>query len=327
MMKRPVILILLFFTLASNVFSQDPEFSQYYANPMYLNPAMTGTTPCPRLTMNYRNQWPAISGTFVTYAASYDQFFEGISGGLGLIAYNDRAGEGTLNTTSASLIYSYKLVVNRGFSIHAGLQATYFQRKIDWEKLTFGDMIDPRYGFVYTTSETKPSTTKGALDFSAGILGYSQYFYAGFAINHLTQPNEGFMSYARMPMKITGHAGALIPLEKKRRRRRLKLEDPTISPNILFQKQKDFTQLNYGFYLNKYPMVGGVWFRQNFYNADSFIALLGFQQNSFKFGYSYDLTVSKLSNSTAGAHELSFALQFPCRPKKKRLRAITCPSF
>ena len=68
-------------------------------------------------------------------------------------------------------------------------------------------------------------------------------------------------------------------------------------------------------------------FRQGFNNPDAFIALLGIQTSVVKIGYSYDVTVSKLSNATGGSHEVSFALQFDCRPKKKRIRAINCPSF
>jgi hypothetical protein len=79
-------------------------------------------------------------------------------------------------------------------------------------------------------------------------------------------------------------------------------------------------------------MVGGLWYRGNlggdkFIGSDSFIALVGIQKGIFKFGYSYDVTVSKLSNSTGGSHELSLGLQFECHPKKKRFRAISCPSF
>ncbi|MBD3636284.1 MAG: type IX secretion system membrane protein PorP/SprF, partial [Crocinitomicaceae bacterium] len=36
--------------------SQDPEFTQFYANPIYLNPAMAGTHGCPRVCINHRNQ-------------------------------------------------------------------------------------------------------------------------------------------------------------------------------------------------------------------------------------------------------------------------------
>jgi hypothetical protein len=91
----------------------------------------------------------------------------------------------------------------------------------------------------------------------------------------------------------------------------------------LYQLQRDFQQFNIGVYIAKPPLVGGLWYR----NQDSFIALIGLQQGIFKFGYSYDITVSKLANSSAGSHEVSMGIQFPCKPKKKRFRAVKCPSF
>jgi len=95
-------------------------------------------------------------------------------------------------------------------------------------------------------------------------------------------------------------------------------------------KQGDFSELNFGMYYNKYPLVGGVWYRHGVvgnHNSDAFIAMLGFQTSVIKMGYSYDFTVSKLTNESGGSHEISFAIQFDCRPKKKRIRAINCPSF
>lgn len=140
--------------------AQDPQFTQFYANPLYLNPAFAGTARCPRICMNYRNQWPNLSGTYVTYSASYDQHFDALSGGLGLLVTQDDQARGTLKTTSASLIYSYLLPVNREFSIKAGLQAGFFQKSLDRTKLNFGDMIDARRGFVWNTNEQIPSQTK-----------------------------------------------------------------------------------------------------------------------------------------------------------------------
>jgi len=79
-------------------------------------------------------------------------------------------------------------------------------------------------------------------------------------------------------------------------------------------------------YFSKGPIIGGLWYRVGS-NSDSFIALLGFQAGILKFGYSYDITISKLSNKTAGSHEFSTGLQFDCKPRKRRFRTISCPSF
>ncbi len=313
--------------LGSVSFAQDPHFSQYYANPLYLNPAFAGTVICPRVILNFRDQWPSISGTYVTYNASYDQHIEKIAGGIGVLINTDRAGQGILNTTTASFMYSFRLEVNRHFFMKLALQASYFQKHLDWQKLTFPDMIDKRHGFVFNTNELPPNRlTKANADFAAGVLGYGEKYFVGFAVHHLTRPDEGFISKSRMPMKFTVHAGGIINLVKKVRRRSNE-HVPTLSPNILFMQQQNFQQINYGLYFNRYPFVGGLWFRQNFKNSDAVIFMVGLQLNMFKIGYSYDLTISKLTNATGGAHEVSFALQFNCKEPSKRVKAINCPSF
>lgn len=325
--KRLIITLIVVVSAIQTGYSQDPEFSQFYANPLYLNPAFAGSVICPRMVLNYRNQWPSISGAFVTYNASYDQHFDKLGGGIGILATSDRQGEGIFATNSFSGIYSYRLEVSREFSIKAALQATFVNRGINWDKLTFGDQIDPKFGFVRNTNDIRPAKdSKNYVDFSTGVIGYSENFYAGVAVHHLTQPDEGFVSISKLPIKLTAHAGAMIDLQRKHRRVRAK-EDAVFSPNILYQQQQNFHQLNYGFYVTKYPFVGGVWYRQNFENSDALIFLFGLQYNSYKVGYSYDLTVSKLTNITGGAHEISFTMQFPCPPKKKRIRTINCPAF
>jgi hypothetical protein len=124
-------------------------------------------------------------------------------------------------------------------------------------------------------------------------------------------------------MKFTGHAGAVIPISRNYR-----ADGAELSPNILWQMQGDFMQFNTGLYVTKGPMVGGLWLRTSPHSgADSFIVLAGFEAGLFKFGYSYDITVSKLANATAGSHELSMTIQFDCKPKSRRFKTVSCPSF
>jgi len=336
MIKRLLLGLLLFAGLNAN--AQDPQFTQFYANPMYLNPAFAGSARCPRVAINYRNQWPALKKTYITSSASYDQHVDMLNGGVGLMVMNDKAGEGAIATTNISGVYAYQLNLNRKISMRFGLQGTYVQKRLDWEKLTFGDMIDPRYGFVYETQEVRPNESRSFMDFSSGMVIYSSKVYGGLAVHHMTQPDEAFIvkGSSKLPMKVTAHVGALLPVGESAGRGYRgnvnKDEGTFISPNLLYQQQGSFNQLNVGMYILHAPIVGGLWYRGNFgkdkfVSSDSFIALIGLQQGMFKFGYSYDVTVSSLSNSTGGSHELSLGLQFECKPKKKRFRAISCPSF
>lgn len=301
--------------------AQDPQFSQFYSNPLYLNPAFAGTGKCPRINLNYRNQWPGLTGTFVTQSASYDQHVDALSGGIGLIVTNDNAGEGTLNTTNVSAIYSYQLPVTRTLSIKAGFQGTYLQKRIDWSKLTFGDMIDPRRGFIYETNQTPITQGINTVDFSAGVLAFSKTYYFGIATHHINEPNESLVQgTSQLPRKYTFHGGVVIPTGGRS-------VEANISPNVLYMVQQNFQQFLLGLYVTKGPMVGGLWYRHTPSNPDAMIVLLGVEQGIFKFGYSYDVTVSKLGVKTWGAHEFSLGLQFYCKPKKKRFRTISCPSF
>lgn len=305
--------------VAKPLLAQDPEFSQFFANRLYLNPAYVGSERCPRVMLSYRNQWPGISGTYVTQHASYDQYVDAISGGIGVAVMHDVAGAGgILKTDWMSGMYAYKLNVNRFFTISAGFQVTYAQKSVDWSKLNFGDMIDPKRGFVYNTNELNYVEKRNYLDISAGLLGYGKHYYFGIAAHHLTEPDEALISGpSPLPMKITAHLGAMIPIDFD------KDGKMSISPNILFQKQQDFQQINLGLYVKRGAIVTGLWYR----NQDAFIILLGVETALFKIGYSYDLTISKLTNVTAGAHEISLMTSFACRVKKHRFRLEDCPSF
>ncbi|MCD4747628.1 MAG: type IX secretion system membrane protein PorP/SprF [Bacteroidales bacterium] len=313
-------------------YSQDPGFSQFYANPIYLNPALAGSNICPRIILNYRNQWPSFSGNFVNYAASYDQYIKAISGGTAITFLSDDAGQGAIKSNKISGIYSYKLKVNNSINLNAGFEVSYFQKKLDWEKFIFADMIDPLTGSVNKslTGENPPDNLSVSFpDFSTGILvGFKKNYFAGIAVHHLTEPNIEFYYNDKSPlyMKITVHSGAVINLRKSVYSTQTHSE-LSISPNILYQQQEKFHQINFGLYINVYTFVGGFWYRHNFENPDAVILLIGLQHERFKFGYSYDITVSKLNNATGGAHEVSFAWQFKCFKKRNKQGAIKCPEF
>ena len=304
--------------------AQDPEFSQFYSNPLLLNPAFAGTARGPRVVMSHRNQWPSMSGAFVTQAVGYDQHFNSISGGLGLVLMNDQAGQNTLTTTRITGMYSYQQAITRKLSLRMALEASYFQKALDWSNLTFGDMIDPRRGFIYETADTPRGETVKKVDFGAGLLAFTEKFYAGVAGHHLNEPNESLVvGTSRLPMKITGHAGAKLPLQRS-----VKGVEAWISPNVLYRRQGEFQQLNLGVYVSKGPLVAGVWHRGFFSEdtRDALIGLLGVETALMRFGYSYDITISDLTPATGGAHELSLSMRF-ASPQRSKFRTVSCPTF
>jgi type IX secretion system PorP/SprF family membrane protein len=319
-LKRVVTFVVLISTALSSR-AQDPTFTQFYANPLYLNPAFAGSHGCPRFALNYRNEWPSLSGNYVTYSASYDQYFKNISGGFGVLATHDQQGQGTINTTMLGLIYSYHLKVSRKFSMMFGARAAWYQKFLDWDKLTFGDMIDPRRGFIYSTGDVPRGGSRGFFDASAGIVGYSKSFLFGFAAHHLNTPNESMIiGDSPLPMRFTGHMGADIQLGKKS-----KYSNATsIMPNVIYQYQNGFQELSVGTYIKYGSFNAGVWYR----NRDAFIMTIGVNTGKFKLGYSYDVTVSKLNNGVSGgSHELSLGLNLSCKTKPISFKTISCPSF
>ncbi len=320
-------------SLVSVVKAQDPEFSQFYANPLYLNPAMAGTAECARINLNYRNQWPSLTKAFITYNISYDQNLSSINSGFGMLVTNDRQGDGALNTTMASLIYTYNLQVTQGLYIRFGVKGTYYQQRLDWDKLIFADQINPINGSIDPVSDQPPpeKSNISTVDFSAGtVLNYYDKFMIGFAADHLTQPDISFYdnSSNKLLIRYTVHGGVAINLSRGTLGH-INYSDIALEPHILYMRQGDFQQINGGLYVTRKPVVLGVWFRHNFQNPDAVVFLVGLSFKNINFGYSYDMGVSSTGGGVLGAHEISFSWNFCIlkEDKKRRIRAIKSPLF
>ncbi|MGQ8338885.1 PorP/SprF family type IX secretion system membrane protein [Sunxiuqinia sp. A32] len=324
MKKAFVTVILLLIVLF--VEGQDAEYSQFYANPLYLNPAFTGTSQAPRFSLNYRNQWPQQGSTFVNYSFSYDQFLPKMNGGFGIQFQNNSESNGLVETSTGNLFYSYHIKMSERFFMDAGLQAGITYKKLDYGRLIFPDMIDQLNG------ETSPGLYDPAEnsslvypDFGIGAMGqYDSYFF-GFSISHLTQPDESIFvgdQKGKLPMKITIHAGA----RTHKLHRGLLSKEFTVSPNIIFHKQGDFSQLNLGMYILEKSLAGGIWYRQNLgLQPDAIILMFGVMRERFKIGYSYDATLSKLANYSSGSHEIS--LIYFLKGKHHTRKALLIPAL
>jgi type IX secretion system PorP/SprF family membrane protein len=288
------IVIAIVFSSSFYSYCQDPIFTQFYSNPVYLNPAFTGSNKCPRIVSNYRNQWPGFSGDFITTSITYDQYVDALKGGLGIVLLSDQIAK-TLQSNEASFVYSYHQHLTRKFTLNFGMQGTYIQKSVDKNNLTFGDMIHPRRGFVFSSNDilSNPAPVN-IFDFSAGLLGYTDKFYFGIASHHLTEPEislmEGSASSSNksiLDRRYTVHMGTEISLGSKSI---FTEENESLSPSLLFVQQGDFQQLNVGLYYTKGNYVVGAWYRE----GDSFIITLGMDTKVLRIGYSYDLTTSQL---------------------------------
>ena len=261
MMKKynKITLLLLLAVLGmQGVKAQDVGFSQFYANPLYLNPAFAGSKVAPRISLSYRAQWPGLVSAFSTVSASYDQYIPDLHGGIGAIVLSDRQGDhGILSSTYVGAMYSFRFKLVDDIFINLALQASLVNGVLHWDlnNMRFPDQIDPNGGFIDQTSAVAPDVTnKFYPDFASGLMVYGPAWYAGFAAHHLNRPSQGFYSEDRVPMKFTANAGGLINLSEERRRQSsLGLGQPVVSPNFIYQYQGGFHYFNYGLYLDWMP--------------------------------------------------------------------------
>jgi type IX secretion system PorP/SprF family membrane protein len=309
----------------TGLFGQDPYFSQFFANRLYLNPAMAGMEEFRRLSLNYRNQWPLSGNQYVTYSASYDQYVEPLHGGIGVSIYNDNQGNGVLSQFGASLIYAYHLNVSRELSVNAGFQASFIQRKFNPSNLIFGDMLNPDGSINSIGAESTGSYLKAYPDFAFGLTAFYKNFYSGASMFHLLKPMQSLSDdpNAILSRKFTFFSGFLIPIYE----RRLGKEVLQVSPNIVLIKQRNLSQINSGCeFLYKNGYLTGLWLRQNLgIRFNSLIFSAGYTNDKIRFRYSYDHQLSSptVALPTLGSHELSFIIIMESSNKKKH-RAIKC---
>jgi type IX secretion system PorP/SprF family membrane protein len=324
MIKKAHIIFFLFLFIVLNGFSQDPIFSQFYANPLYLNPAFTGSTENTRITAGYRNEWPTIKA-YSTYSFSIDQPLDIVHGGIGLSIIDDVWGGGAYNNLKLGVSYAYEASVGRETSMWFGLMGAYGQRSFNSSKLRFSSAVNPDEQF----NETITGIPKKIYwDFDFGVLVARRNTYGGFAIHHLTSPRYslGEKTAEMLNRKYTLHLGQNMPTNTAFFGR----ERLYISPNILLQMQGALAQqINYGLYLDQSPFIMGLWLRQSIrLGLSAFIVSLGVSQKNFQIGYSYDLFLNRYDNLIkSSAHEVTFLLKFKYKSKRKRRGAIKCPEI
>ncbi len=325
-------------------FAQDPQFTQWYAAPLYLNPAFAGSALAPRLTVNYRNQWPSITN-YVTSSAGFDHFMPGINSGVGFYVLNDNQGQGQIRSTEIAGQYSYQLRLSEAANLRLGLQASYVNRNLNYFGLTFGDQFTNRGYTGNPTSDPivlQPSPKNSYVDFSVGGLYYSDWAWIGATASHINRPAQGFFvgDNSRLPIKGNIHAGLRIPLLGFTGRGDEMDREISFSPVILYKFQGKYDQLDLGAYLTYSPMTVGVYYRglpfkrynQSLNNHDALAFLIGYRADKFSIGYSYDATVSTLGFASGGSHEISISYTFDPIEKRARrtrqsARQLSCPKF
>lgn len=324
---RKLTLLSIFVCLGIFANGQDPQFTQFYASPLYLAPSYAGGTPGQRVATNYRNQWSMVPGTFQTFALSYDMNFARLKSGMGLLLVSDVAGDGRLATTLGGVMYSYDITPTPDIHVRPGIGFYYLQHSIDYSKLIFGDQL--------TSDPMPPSSIQPPgnpairdIDVSTSLLIYSDNLWLGGTWDHMLQPERTFYGdEARTAYKVSIYGGARIilrgiilrPIE----------ESITTAFNLKFQDQSK--QLDLGLYWFREPFLFGTWYRgiplvKTYPGSDAVAFLFGYRYGDWSMAYSYDFTVSRLGFGSGGSHELAVIYTFKVKVRK-RYRAIPCPTF
>lgn len=313
--------------------AQDMHFTQFFSNPLYLNPAFTGANVCSRVSSAYRNQWPGVTKTYTSYLLSLDHYIPKYNIGVGLLFGSDVAGTGDLSTTIINPMFAYELKVNRQVSMRFGVQPGVGMKSLNFNALLFGDQI-ARGGNV-TTLEV-PSQSRTYFDIGTGAIIYTRKLWLGASAYHLTRPDVALIGNGDgvLPLKYSIHGGYKYTFNPKERNL---YAQRSISPAFNYRGQRKFDQLDIGFYFTQYIVNIGLWYRgiplfkayePGYANNDAIAVIIGLRTDRFNIGYSFDYTISDLTGLTHGAHELSLSYQLCKFKKRKKTRIqIPCPKF
>ena len=331
-LEKVLFYIFLMLSIPAGVKAQDAMFSQTYASPMYLSPSFTGLTDGSRLTLNYRDQWPGIPGTYRTMAFAADHFFREYSSGVGLMFVRDDQGSGQLVKQDIGLLYAYEFEVKRDVFVRPGIQFKYAEQKIDPTALIPPEDINPDDGTIMPGGRSYIVTDSyKRFDASVSAMIYSDFFWAGVALDNLVKKDIGFTdieTYA--PIKTTLYGGYKIRYREGGR----KHDEQSISLTANYYMQDKFRQLDFGAYWYINPLEMGLWYRgipfatsEDLSNNDAIVMILGVTFGNIRFSYSYDYTLSDLAGSSNGANEFSIMFRFNKGYKKKTYRgAMPCSS-
>ncbi|MBS1772341.1 MAG: PorP/SprF family type IX secretion system membrane protein [Bacteroidetes bacterium] len=332
--------------LVTSAMAQDPHFTQYFASPLTLNPALSGLTTCDfRLAANYRTQWGSVSpNPYVTGTISYDmatmkgKLNNGDAVGIGILGLYDKSGVGALQNTSVglSLAYHKALGYEKQHTLSIGLQGILVQKSIDFQKLKFEDQFNfATGGTEYQTSEqlgnadlTYPDFNLGAM--YSGRMGEFATMYAGVSYYHLTQPVETFLNgNHKIHSRYSAYLGGSFDMN----------ENIVLYASALYQSQASASEVlvgaAVGFILNpghdaEYAkntiLYLGSWYRY----GDALAPYIGMEWSKMKLGFTYDLNVSGFSAATKsnGGYEISLIFNGCINKREARpTYNFACPKF
>ncbi len=328
-MKKSIYLIITIFivTLGRLCAQVDPHFTQYFIQPMFLNPALTGAIEGDyRVSAIWRTQY---NNTFNTQGVAAEMVTnKNLNIGINLLNQFSSGGAYSFTSGQVSLAYTGVRFSNHYFTM--AMQGGTLNRRFNVNKMQFGDQWLPGIGYDHNmpTSEifTRPSAF--VFDAGAGILYYDATpdrkvnLFAGAAVFHITQPQDPFITggeEAKLPMRYSAHAGARIIVN----------DFLNFVPNVLYMKQGTADEKMVGAYLqisasSKTDLMLGA----NWRIGDAASPFAGLYHNGFTIGISYDVTPSTKNYMAVDRSSLELSLSYTWRKKTTTTtKPFFCPRF
>lgn len=297
----------------------DPHFSQYYAYPLWLNPALTGAIDGNyRVTAMYRSQWGGVSNPFSTPGVSAD-IVTNKNVSLGLNVMNLRAGSIGYSYLTGYATMAYNGVRFGYHQISMGMAFGVINRRFDPSKFTTGDRWNPYTGYNSSAgfSETLSKTSAIALDAGVGAVYYDgtpgkkANFFGGISAYHLTQPQDPFLAgdHDKMPMRLTAHAGLKYNLN----------EDVSITPNLLYMRQGKSEEKMAGAYAQmRVNETTDFLLGANYRFKDAVSPYVGVYYKNYMISASYDVNMSDLGKVGGNANNFEISITLIGRKSVKQ---------
>jgi type IX secretion system PorP/SprF family membrane protein len=281
---------------------QDPQFSHYMFNHLYINPATAGVDKdWNDFMFIHRSQYAGYAATNdasqppTTQLLSVSAPLTRYQSGVGVNMYSDRFGPVTTN--QANLSYAYHYAIGEKWQLSAGIRGAWMSQTLDYDKLRWvadGDKYDAYKG---SQSQSRP-------DFGAGIHLKHTRFYTGVSVSHLNKSGFNFgtnQNLTTLARHLYWNGGVRIDVAS----------DWFVSPAFIVKSDLKSHSWEVGAtttYLEKFYV--GLSYRSS--DAVTILAGINLQKdNSIKLGYAFDYVLNGKAAKAVGSHELMLVYRLP----------------
>lgn len=299
-----------FFCCCFEVIGQyDPQISHNSQLPLLINSSYAGASGQANVMLLNRTQWVGIEGAPVTTVLGADMAanFLNNKGGVGLVLQNDEIGFFQNISIQALASQRYELMGDREIAI--GLNLGIVNQSFDGSKV----ILRPSAGGDYH-SETDPSIPLSKVegftfDMGLGVWYSGLNYYIGASVLHLLAPKPNFKDELNVyiPRTFFLTSGYRYKISERA------LE---LNPSAFVKYSRGSIQTDLNVNLRVYEKY---WVGLGYRVQDAVIVLLGLELKSgIRFGYSYDITTSALSNAGSnGSHEIMVGYSFEIFREKR----------